>query len=124
MSFYLSAQLALLMAALSYGVAASYGHRFRQLGVSLIATATGQVTASTILLIPVVVVINRLWPLRMPGSGVVVSVIGLALLSTAFAYFLYFRILETAGATNLSLVTLLGPASAIALGVFSSTKIC
>ena len=47
----------------------------------------------------------------MPGSGVVLSVIGLALLSTAFAYFLYFRILETAGANNLSLVTLLVPVS-------------
>ena len=41
MSFYLGAQLALLMALLSYGAAASYGHRFRQPGVSLIATATG-----------------------------------------------------------------------------------
>ena len=118
MSFYLGAQLALLMAALSYGVTASYVRRFRQLGVSPIATATGQVIASTILLIPVVLLIDRLWLLPMPGTGVVLSVIGLALLSTAFAYFLYFRILETAGATDLSLVTLLVPASAIALGVF------
>ena len=45
----------------------------------------------------------------MPGSGVVLSVIGLALLSTAFAYSLYFRILERAGAINLSLVSLLVP---------------
>ena len=123
MSFYLGAQLALLMAALSYGVAASYGRRFRQLGVSPIATATGQVTASTILLIPLVVVIDRPWLLPMPGSGVVLSLIGLALLSTAFAYFLYFRILETAGATNLSLVTLLVPVSAIAFGVFFLNEI-
>ena len=123
MSFYLGAQLALLMAALSYGVAASYGRRFRQFGVSPIATATGQVTASTILLIPVVLLIDRPWLLPMPGSGVVLSVIGLALLSTAFAYFLYFRILETAGATNLSLVTLLVPVSAIALGVFFLNEI-
>ena len=123
MSFYLGAQLALLMATLSYGVAASYGCRFRQLGVSPIATATGQVTASTILLIPLVVVIDRPWLLPMPGSGVVLSLIGLALLSTAFAYFLYFRILETAGATNLSLVTLLVPVSAIAFGVFFLNEI-
>ena len=118
MSFYLGAQLALLMAALSYGVAVSFGRRFRRLGVSPIATATGQVTASTILLIPIVALVDHPWSLPMPGGGVVLSVIGLALLSTAFAYFLYFRILETAGATNLSLVTLLVPVSAIALGVF------
>ncbi len=45
MSFYLGAQLALVMAALSYGVAVSFGRRFRRLGVSPIVTATGQVTA-------------------------------------------------------------------------------
>ena len=118
MSFYLGAQLALLTAALSYGVAVSFGRRFRRLSVSPIATATGQVTASTILLTPIVALVDRPWSLPMPGGGVVLSVIGLALLSTAFAYFLYFRILETAGATNLSSVTLLVPVSAIALGVF------
>jgi len=71
------------------------------------------------LLIPVVLLIDRPWLLPMPGSGVVLSVIGLALLSTAFAYFLYFRILKTARATNLTLVTLLVPASAIALGLLA-----
>ena len=43
--------------------------------------------------------------------------LGLALLSTALAYVLYFRILATAGATNLLLVTFLIPVSAIVLGV-------
>ncbi len=41
---------------------------------------------------------------------------GLALLSTAMAYVLFFRILATAGATNLMLVTFLIPVSAILLG--------
>ena len=40
----------------------------------------------------------------------------LAWLSTAFAYILYFRIMQAAGATNTSLVTLLVPPSAILLG--------
>ena len=105
-------------------MAVGSGRRFRRLGVSPIATATGQVTASTILLIPIVALVDHTWSLPMPGGGVVLSVIGLALLSTAFAYFLYLRILETVGATNLSLVTLLVPLSAIALGVFSSTRFC
>lgn len=43
--------------------------------------------------------------------------LALALLSTAFGYILYFRIMATAGATNASLVTLLVPPSAILLGV-------
>jgi drug/metabolite transporter (DMT)-like permease len=43
-------------------------------------------------------------------------VVGQAVLSTALAYILYFRILATAGATNLLLVTFLMPAVAIGLG--------
>jgi drug/metabolite transporter (DMT)-like permease len=43
-------------------------------------------------------------------------VLGLALLSTALAYVIYFRILASAGATNLLLVTFLIPVSALALG--------
>ena len=42
--------------------------------------------------------------------------LGLALLSTAFAYLLYFTIVARAGATNASLVTLIVPVSAILLG--------
>jgi len=53
----------------------------------------------------------------MPGSTVVFAMFGLALLSTALAYILYFRVLATAGATNILLVTFLIPISAIVLGV-------
>ncbi|WP_322107676.1 DMT family transporter [Dongia mobilis] len=45
------------------------------------------------------------------------AIIGLALLSTALAYVIFFRILRRAGSTNLSLVTLLIPVSALLLGV-------
>lgn len=52
----------------------------------------------------------------MPGADVWGAVVGLALLSTALAYLIYFRILARAGATNLSIVTFMIPVSAIALG--------
>ena len=42
--------------------------------------------------------------------------IGIAALSTALAYLIYFRLLASAGATNLLLVTFLIPVSATALG--------
>jgi drug/metabolite transporter (DMT)-like permease len=54
--------------------------------------------------------------LVVPVGGVLAAVVALALLSTALAYILYFRILATAGATNLLLVTFLIPVSAIMLG--------
>ncbi len=52
----------------------------------------------------------------MPGVEIWLAILALAFVSTALAYILYFRILSTAGATNVLLVTLLIPVSAILLG--------
>ena len=111
------AQLACLAAALSYAFAGVFGRRFRALGVSPLVTAAGQVTASSVILVPVTLVVDRPWQLPAPGLAAILACLGLAALSTALAYVLYFRILATAGATNLLLVTLLVPVSAILLGV-------
>jgi drug/metabolite transporter (DMT)-like permease len=111
------AQLACLGAALSYAFAGVFGRRFARLGVVPLVTATGQVSASTVMLLPVALILEKPWTLQMPEPGVWGAVIGLALLSTALAYIIYFRILATAGATNIVLVTFLVPLSAILLGV-------
>ena len=111
------AQFAVLGAALSYSFAGVYGRRFKGMGVAPLVTATGQVTASTLLLVPLTLVVDQPWTLAMPGLGVWAALAGLALVSTALAYIIYFRILATAGATNLLLVTFLIPVSAILLGV-------
>lgn len=106
-----------LMAALSYGLAGVWGRRFRRLGVAPLATAFGQVAASTALLAPIWVVADSPWTLEMPSLRVALAVLGIAALSTALAYLIFFRLLASAGATNLSLVTFLIPVSATALGV-------
>lgn len=111
------AQLMCLAAAVSYAFAGIYGRRFRALGISPMATAAGQVTASSAVLMPLMLVVDRPWTLEMPSLAAVGALVGLAALSTAFAYVLFFRILSTAGATNLALVTFLIPVSAILLGV-------
>ena len=87
------------------------------MGVTPLATAAGQVCASTLLLLPVMLLVDRPWTLAMPGAATWGAVLGVGLLSTALAYVLYFRILAAAGATNLLLVTFLIPVSAILLGV-------
>ena len=110
------AQLAILGAAISYSLAGIFGRRFAQAGIKPVITATGQVTASSLLLIPLAISYDKPFTLPMPGLEIWFAVVGLALISTAFAYILYFRILSTAGATNLLLVTLLIPVSAILLG--------
>ncbi len=110
------AQLAVLGAAISYSLAGIFGRRFTQAGIKPVVTATGQVTASSLLLIPLAVFYDKPFTLPIPGFEIWLAVLGLALISTAFAYILYFRILSTAGATNLLLVTMLIPVSAILLG--------
>lgn len=112
----LAAQMMILAGAASYAFAGIFGRRFKAMGVSPMATATGQVIASSIILLPLVLVIDRPWTLPAPGWDAIAALIGVAAISTAFAYFLYFRILASAGATNLLLVTFLIPISAILLG--------
>jgi len=112
----LLAQLAILLAAICYAFAGVYGRRFRRLGLDPIVTATGQVTASAMVLLPIALVIDAPWTLPVPPGEVWGAAIGSAILSTVLGYVLYFRILASAGATNLLLVTFLIPVSAIIMG--------
>lgn len=109
-------QLAVLGAAMSYAFAGIFGKRFAVLGVKPVQAAAGQLTASSVLVLPLVLAIEQPWTLAPPGAGAWMSVLALALFSTALAYVIYFRLLASAGATNLLLVTLLIPVSAILLG--------
>jgi drug/metabolite transporter (DMT)-like permease len=111
----IAAQTAILAAALSYACAGIFGRRFRAMRIPALVTATGQLTASTVMMIPLAIVVDRPWMLPMPGLEIWGAVLGLVLLSTALAYILYFRVLATAGATNVLLVTFLIPVSAILL---------
>ncbi|MFN8665415.1 MAG: DMT family transporter [Thermomicrobiales bacterium] len=109
-------QLAVVCAAVSYACAGIFGRRFRAYGINPIAAATGQVTASTILLAPVALLLDRPWHLGPLPPQAWLALAGLGVVSTALAYILYFRILARAGATNVLLVTMLIPVSAVVLG--------
>lgn len=111
------AQLAVLCAALFYAFSGVYGRRFRRLGVSPIDSAAGQLTASTVMLLPLALLVDRPWTIPPPGMQVWFAVAGQAILSTALAYLLFYRILAVSGATGIMLVTFLIPVSAIFLGV-------
>ncbi len=111
------AQLAVLGAAVSYAFAGVFGRRFQRAGIRPLASASGQLTASTLVLLPLALLIDQPWSLAMPAGETWAAIAGLALLSTSLAYVIYFRILAVAGATNLLLVTFLIPVSAIALGI-------
>jgi drug/metabolite transporter (DMT)-like permease len=112
----LLAQLAILAAALSYACASVYGRRFKATGLNPILVAAGQVTGSTLLLLPIALWVDGNDHYANVPSQVWAAIISLAVFSTAAAYILYFKLLASAGATNILLVTLLVPVSAILLG--------
>ena len=108
------AQLAILGAAISYAFAGIFGKRFA--GISPYETAAGQVTCTTLMMTPLALLVDRPWHLPAPSTTTLGALLALGLLSTAVAYVIYFRLLATAGATNLLLVTFLIPVSAVLLG--------
>lgn len=110
-------QIAIVGAAMSYTVAALYGRRVGQRGIAPIAAATGMLTVSSIVTLVFSLVVDHPWQLNLPGGAAILAVLGLALPSTALAYLIFFRLLATAGPTNLMLVTFLIPVTAILLGV-------
>jgi drug/metabolite transporter (DMT)-like permease len=77
------AQIAVLAAALSYAIAGVYGRTCQRMRIEPILTATGQVTASTIILLPVALIADRPWMLAKPGLPVWLAIVGIAGLSTA-----------------------------------------
>jgi drug/metabolite transporter (DMT)-like permease len=111
------AQLAVVGAALSYGCAAIYSRRFNAQGIDPLVLSAGQLCASTLLALPLVLFFDHPWTLGHGLSPLVwAAVLGLAIPSTALAYVMYFRIVATAGATNAASVTFLVPVSALLLG--------
>lgn len=110
-------QLAVIGAALSYALAAVYSRRFKEWALSPLIVATGQVTMATLVLLPITLIIDQPWDQSAIPLAAIGAVVGLAFFSTVLAYILYFRLIDSAGATNAALVTFLVPISAILLGV-------
>ena len=110
------AQLACLGATLCYALAGVWARRFRRMGIKPTAVATGQLTASALVMLPLVLVFEPPWQAAAPSAGAWLALVALAFFCTSFAYILYFRLLASAGATNSLLVTFLIPVTAILLG--------
>lgn len=106
-----------LAAALSYGISALVARRALTQSPPL-ATATFQLLASSLMMTAVAGIFERPWQLPMPGLTTWLAVLGLAALATALAYIVFFQIVRRSGPSNVMLVTLLIPITAILLGSF------
>ena len=119
----LLAQLACITAALCYAFAGVYARRFRRMGVSPIAVTTGQLTASALVMLPLALVVDQPWTAGLPSLQAIGAILALGVVSSAFGYVLYFRLIDRAGATNALLVTLLVPPVAILLGALFLSEV-
>jgi drug/metabolite transporter (DMT)-like permease len=113
---HLLAELAILGAALCYALSAIYARRFARMGMPPLVTATGQIIIGAAILSALSLATDRPWTLPIPSWTVIGAVLGLGALSTSLAYLIYYRLLATAGAVNVMLVTFLIPVTAIILG--------
>jgi drug/metabolite transporter (DMT)-like permease len=110
------AQLACISASLSYALAAVWARRFKRQGLSPMSVTTGQLTAGAPMMLPMAMVVDQPWTQALPPISAWAAIAALAIFCTAFGYVMYFKLIETAGATNALLVTLLVPPFAILFG--------
>lgn len=107
-------QWAVLGGALSYALASSWA-KLRLGGLPPLVAAAGMLTASTAVMVPLVLMTEGV-PILDLAAPTWAAIAYYAVFATAGAYFLYYRVLAMAGAGNLMLVTLLIPPIAILLG--------
>ncbi|MEL6816376.1 MAG: DMT family transporter [Cyanobacteria bacterium J06598_3] len=109
------AVVAALGAALMYAIAAPYIKKSLS-GVSPLVVTTGSQLGAALILLPA---LPFTLPTQMPSASVILSVIALAIASTAFAYILYFRLIQNIGATKALTVTYLVPIFAMLWGALA-----
>lgn len=112
------AQLAIIGASISYAFSAALGRKFSSTGLSPLTTAAGMLTVSALVLLPLALLQGGGPSVPALSESAWAALLGLAVLSTAVAYQLYFSVLKSAGATNILLVTFLIPVTTILLGTF------
>jgi len=90
----LAAQIVLLLAAVCYAGAAIFGRAFKNLDP--MAPAAGSLLCGAAVLIPLSLVVDQPWTLA-PSMNSLLALLGLAVFSTAFAFAIYFRLIQTLG---------------------------
>lgn len=93
----LSAQLAIVAATVCYAGAAIFGKTFK--GLDPIMPAAGSLSCGAAVLIPVGLVAERPWTLA-PSMQSILALLALAAFSTALAFVIYFRLVQTLGSVG------------------------
>ena len=110
----LVAELAIVAAAICYACAAIFGRNFR--GLDPMAPAAGSLLAGAAFLIPASLVMERPWTMA-PSAVSVLALLGLAVASTALAFVIYFRLIQTLGSVGTTAQAYLRVPIGVAIGV-------
>lgn len=106
-------QIAIVAATLAYAGAAIFGKRFGKLDPMM--PAAGSLICGAVLLLPVSVIVDRPWTLA-PSQASILAVIALAVFSTAIAFAIYFRLLQTLGSVGATAQAYLRVPIGVAIG--------
>ncbi len=109
-----AAQIAIVVATICYAGAAIFSRGFR--GLDPMAPAAGSLLCGAAILMPVSLVVDRPWTLA-PSSSSVLALLGLAMFSTALAFVIYFRLIQTLGSVGTTAQAYLRVPIGVALGV-------
>ncbi|MBR0788800.1 DMT family transporter [Bradyrhizobium manausense] len=93
----LVAEAAIVAATICYACAAIFGRSFR--GLDPMAPAAGSLLAGAAVLIPVALALEQPWMLS-PSLNSVLALLALAVFSTAAAFAIYFRLIQTLGSVG------------------------
>lgn len=109
----LLAQLAMLIATVSYAGAAIFGRNFKDLDPMM--PAAGSMLCGAIILIPLSLVVNQPWTLS-PSTSSLLALLGLAVFSTALAFCIFFRLVNTLGSVGTTAQAYLRVPIGVAIG--------
>ena len=110
----LTAQVVTLLAAICYAGAAIFGRGFK--GLDPMAPAAGSLLCGAAILIPASLVVDQPWTLT-PSTGSLLALLALAVFSTALAFVIYFRLIQTLGSVGTTAQAYLRVPIGVALGV-------
>lgn len=109
----LLAQLAMLIATVSYAGAAIFGRNFKDLDPMM--PAAGSMLCGAIILIPLSLVVDQPWTLS-PSTSSLLALLGLAVFSTALAFCIFFRLVNTLGSVGTTAQAYLRVPIGVAIG--------
>lgn len=104
----------MVAATVCYGAAAITGKGFK--GMDPMMPAAGSLIAGAMMLIPLSLVADRPWTLT-PSTHSLLALLGLAIFSTALAFAIYFRLLQTLGSVGATAQAYLRVPIGVAIGV-------